>query len=481
MVIIPAAVLLILAGASYFVFFRDISPLLTVSKAIDNLTAEISERTEASPLKALEMLSDTMEDGSLTISFDYIDTWDYDDVSGTVLFLSNKDEKDFAMSAAVSYYDLNIGFEAYLNNERIAFGSRLLDNNYYGFSYSTFRDDIRPFGWLIGIDEEIMDQIADIVDILSDALNGEESAADDAIVEQFDELFNDFLSGIEMTSDKSEIKSGGEDVKCTKVRLVITQEALLGLVNDVYELLENEETFRGLSGISGFSLQSDVFSGMYYEEFMSILRESIMEFERSFSGEIALTFYIGRGDRLLRAEIDADIIYDDDRTITNIVFDFGASAQDIWFLDISLTDDNGLSTYSVVWIFQELPDSFENTLIISSPPDQHSLITLTSSWPKDSGVFKLAFIDEDSYGDPIEVSGTFIAGGDTFRLNFDNLFPPDDYRSLTIEIVVEPGADIDHVEFINIDQWSETMEFRFGPQFDQFGINLFELLPRYLF
>ena len=477
MVVIPVAVLLLLAGVVFFVFFRDVSPLLTVNRALNNLYAEAAERVDATPLKALGMLSDTLKDGSVAIDFNYRDSWDGDEVSGTVLFLSKMEERDFALVADLSGYGQNIDFEARMDKERIAFRSKLFDDKFYGLTYGTFREDIRPFGELIRLDDEMMDSISDAVDALNEALNKDASVFD-TYPEQYSDLLNVFFNNCVMTSGKSRIESGGASVRCTKVSFTITEDALFSLANDLYQLLENDETIRDYFYFSDSPLPGGIPGGMAYDELMEAFNESIREFESSYSGEIILSFYVGRGDRMLRFEIDADISYDGDSVSIRTAFDFGTQSPDTWVLDISITGHNDDSSIKIVWYYLELAGCLENTLTVVL--DESDQITLTSFWLPDVGDFSLSYVNGDGNGDQVVVTGTFLAAGDGFRLIFKDLFTPNDERSLTFEIAAVSGAEINQIEFINLDLWGEVLTQRFGQLVVGLGADFFEFLFRNL-
>jgi len=474
MFIIPAAALVVLAAITVFLVLRNVSPMLTVSRALNNLYSEAAERIDSTPLKAAGIFQDVIADGSVSASFTYNGALLNEPASGNVKILSDTKERDFALFAELTILGQNIDFEAYLNRERLAARSTLFDDSFYGLTYSSFRDDIRPFGRLIRLSDETMDRMADSIDLLSEAFN-REAPEDDSGFEMYHALFTNFISNSEMTSRNVRIESGGRDVRCKKISITITEDALFGLLNDSYRLLENDETIR--SHFYYFDdpvLFGNSLGEIGYDSLLRSYREAISEFESSYSGDFTISFYIGRDDRLLRLEIDADIRYDDDILIMNSKSDFGGSALDLWTLDISTTENQGQSDVLIVWDYWEHSGFLENRVTITT--DGQDQFVLISSWSPDSGDFRLSFIDSDS--DSKELAGKFAAHSDGFILTFDNLFPLYSGQSFALTIIAEKGADIGNITFIGPDQWIAALTRRLGSMIAGYGGDILDYLFR---
>ena len=384
--LIPVLALLGLAAAALLYAFSGVSPLLTVSRALGGLRNEVTERTDATPLKALVMLPGILEDGAIAVDGNY----------GGVDF----------------------DFEAYISKERIAARSLLFDDNFYGFRYGSFRDDIRPFGRLIGLPEETMDKMADVIETLNEALN-RGGAAGEAGLREYSELLSDFLSKCEVTSAKTALESGAGE-RCTMVSIVVSEEAL------------EEALFDLLGGL-----------------------------EMSYSGDITLSFYIGRGDRMLRVEAGGDIIYDGTRMNVSAVFDFGGSVRDRWEFRASLS---GSRTHSleVTWDYGGQSGALETAVCVTL--DGGDPITLKTSWSPQRGDFTMYLDAGDEFA--LETSGVFTEKDGGFRLAFDELLPAGYELPLALAIQAGPCADTGEIEFINLDTWADTLAHRAGELID---------------
>jgi len=453
---VPIVAVVAVAVVAVILIFVSSSPMAIANKAITGMAEEATSRIDNTPLKAIGMMGDTLKDGRITVDFSYYDYWNEQEVSGSVKLSSNTEAKDYALGADLSIFGRPYDAEAYLNSERIAVGTRMLDNKYYGLKYSTFRDEIRSFGDLVGIDDQTMDEMSDAVDMIDKLMNGEKTSADDYVA--YTNLVTEFVKGIEMTSESAVIESGGTSVKCKKIGFVLTDEQIVKLFNDLYDLIESDDNLREqLESIFDNPAMSGVYNNMSYRDLLKGLRDFIREFERNFSGDITYSFFVGSRDRLLRWEMDANVKYDGEKMQVSAVFDFGASAQDRWTLTMTSTVSGKSETIKVVWDYKDRSDSIENTLVLTNPEDE--TITLKSVWSPGNGKYKLSYeyLYQDWYGDSREetgeITGIFTTDGANFRLGIDNPIPEDDDAALTIDIKGETGAQIKQIDYISIGLW----------------------------
>jgi hypothetical protein len=133
--------------------------------------------------------------------------------------------------------------------------------------------------------------------------------------------------------------SGGSSVSCTKLETVITKDMILTFLNDLYDVVEADEAIQAQFNI----YLNPLFGGIpmnpnpNFNQFLREFRTMIRDFERDYEGEITLTYFIGNRDRLLRMDIDADMELSGERGDLRATFDFGASADDRWVLDMTGT------------------------------------------------------------------------------------------------------------------------------------------------
>jgi len=443
----------------YFIFFYNAFPMITLGKAFANLGTEVEERFEATPLRALVMLAEILEDGTVTVIFDYENKlpglWWNTDANGRVQLSSNNETREFTLGADVSINGQSFDIEAHMNRERIAARSQLLSDNYYGFRYATFREDIRVFGNITGLSEYEMDMYANIVDQINDAMNPVIDDEDLFITTYGDyvDVLMKFMDSIEVTTERTRLEKGEESVRCRLIRLKITRRALLDMLGEFYDVLENDESLRAQVDINNDPLQSGFFGGTgnTYDELLKQFKEAIRVLERSYTGDITLSFYISRADRLLHAEVYADVEYDGLGTQVKGAFSFGESVYDTWVFDVTVTGEKNNEDIKIEWDYEAQPDKLVNTVRFSS--DEIESLALISKWDPEKGDFTLAYISDEESN---EISGVFFINNKDFQLLFYNIYPDDSSERLFLEIVAKQDAYFEDIDFINIDSWGDA-------------------------
>jgi len=469
LIVIPVAALVLIAAAAFIFLYLRSTPMLTVSRALSNFEAEMSERIDATPLVALQLISDSISNSTITAGFDYQDYYLGRYRGESVLSFNTKD-RAYAMELDISIQGQVFDVELLVDKERIAAGSRFIDNNHYGIRYSTFRDDIRVFGNLVGLDRYTMDTLSDAVELFGDLVNMDDGAFNDIFgnySEAIEAILKDFLNSVELTSERDTVSSGGDDVRCTRIDMLINEDALLDLLYDYYELLEDDEFFSELIKYFDSDLTRDIYREMRnaHSDFLWEFRDVIREFERNFSGDIVLSFFVGSKDRLLRVELNADVTFDRNNSVISGFLDLGSSALDLWEMEMSVTERGSTETVSATWNYRERSGSIENILTFSA--GYMRPITMSSVWSPERGDFTLSY--DDGWGKQ-ELSGVFTVEGKGFYLSFDDLLVS--YYTggrLTLEFWFDPGSQIRQVDFINIDRWDFAILERFVSAFDSVG------------
>jgi hypothetical protein len=407
------------------------------------------------------MLADIFEEaGTMTVSFKYSDFWT-GETTGNIMISSDSKAQEAAFTGDLYVVGEAIDFELYINTERMAFGSRRLDNNYYGFNYETFRNDFRAFGSDMGLDRYTINEISDIVDIIADIIK--ESMDMDALEDFFDDdelkFLMEFINACEVTSERTQIQSGNSEVSCTRIDYLIAKDALLILLNGFYDILQNNDAIRSQFSIFDNQMFSaGVFGYNPYDEMTREFRNMIREFERNYSGTITISFFIS-SNRLLCMEINADMMFDGERGIIAAKLDFGSSIEDRWVFDIEVSSEYDDNSVRVAWDYRKRSggDEIENSIFITTDSGyglDTEMIILSSVWSPTRGNFTLAYDDGWNSG---EITGNFTVSGRGFRFSFDNPFPSYNAAELTFEIAAEPGAQIKQIDYININRWSDTL------------------------
>jgi hypothetical protein len=298
----------------------------------------------------------------------------------------------------------------------------------------------------------MMDSIADVVDVIDKAMNSKGVGDND--FKAYMDLMAEFGKNLEPTSEKAEVEVGGDSVSCQKIVFVITDEQLVKLYSDLYDLLEDDDQLRNqVDDLFNNPLVETTNTNLSYNDMLKELKNLINQIEHNFTGDITYSLFIGNKDRLLNMEIDANTKVMGEKIRLRMTFDFGASAKDRWTVNVSVQEGGDRSSVKIIWDYKERANSVENSLNFTSSDDDQ--FTLKSEWSPERGNFTLSY--EDRWGDTDEITGVFTINGTGFRLSIDNPLPDYYDAVLNIELVGEAGANIKQISYINIDQWGETL------------------------
>jgi len=381
-----------------------------------------------------------------------------------VTLLSNLDDREFAIDADLNIYGDRIPFEAYINRDRIAMRSSRIDNNFYGVRFSTIRNDITSFGNLVGLSNSEMDEFCDMIEMLESyiTMGSSDSRGDEFDAGPYERLITKLISSVEIKTGKERIDSAGSSVRCTKMELTIPEDAIIKFVSDFYDIFADDEWIKDQFLMTDNSYAHDMFGTnmeSLYRDMLSSLRDVARLFERDYSGDINLTFFIGRGNRLMRIEGNWDIKSDNNRVRLTASLDLGSTINDRWTLNLGMSEGNNRGSVRIVWSYTEKSSTIENKLTIT--PSGGDPVTLTIVWSPSRGDFTLAY--EDRY-DELELTGYFKFDNRGFDLEIDDFYSLDNYDysyyysrpSLFVGISVNYSARIDQIQFINIDRWDQS-------------------------
>jgi len=478
--VITLTSILLIALAVFFIFFRHFGPLLSLGRALNNLSVEAEERFNSTPLVAITMLSEILKDGTIIADIDYTTAIFFDwltaDISARVKLSSNTDTRNFSLEAQVGAYGENIDIDAHMNRERLALRFQLLGDEFYGLRYNTFREDIRILGNLIRLNSDEMNRLADIVDKINEMVNAEE-VDDDTTSELFSQAFSKFFRNLKISSSRSNTLLAGERQRITIIMFTVTKETLIALLNDIYDILDNNESLKAQSGMLDNPLLHGITGDDFSTDYDQLLREfrsAIDELELYYSGDITATFHIGKDDKLLQVFINADIEYNGESSEFLVNFVFGNPTVN-WTFFISNTTANYTDVVTVVWSqyterssvqVDNLNISISNRNETGSDINSFNSIDLTSTWYQDTGDITLRYLgSEDFEFESTEITGNFTTGEKSFRLILDDIFPDNASDSLRVDISARPGSQFEEIDYVNIDRW---------------GISVFETIARLL-
>ncbi|MDR2599678.1 MAG: zinc-ribbon domain-containing protein [Oscillospiraceae bacterium] len=452
---IAAAIILVVGVTSTFWFLTQNSPLAKAAKAFANLGDELSTRVSGTPLEVVSQLSDSLTNGVVTVGFDYSDSWSSS--RGTMTLKTDSTRGEFAFDADLFIEGVQIEGELLINKESAALRVLQFNENFYGINYKTFREDFSSFANILGLDRYEIDEINSLVDTLSELMK---STTTDAILPNaYDKLTMDLLKEATVGTSKVDITSGGDNVSATKIEFLFTDKMIIEFLNDVLDAYSNDESARdAYNSMSGFLYSQIWYDYPSFDETVREMRNSLREIEREFFGEITVDIYTGKNDRLLRVEVVADLEIFRESAVVSATLDFGASAKDLWILEMSSKSEWEESTFLLKWSLDESADGAGSTKLT---------LTMEDNWWSDSyevslnwtnrGDFTLS-VEEDYFGDTL-LSGTYIKQGDRFSLTLDNLLANSYYDdNLTFNILTEPlSGRIQNVNFVNIKDWDEAL------------------------
>jgi hypothetical protein len=460
-VLVPAvvAVLVIAVGVTVIAATagRTLSPAFALSRAFTNFGEEATLRLDNTPFTVFGILSSAFEQQStLTVDFDYNSGFGiFGDARGSIDLASDFTTNDLALTADITLMGLGFDLAAYINSERAAVRSRMIGNDFYGFSYDTFRQDIQTFGPLIGLDGPTMNLWADYVDIFADMMRNplvttNPFLTDDSATGTFGEIFSiaDVFRELDVTTERVDI----DNINAYRVEVLLTHELIMDFLQELYDYYAD---FDDADISESFEAWFDI--GYSFDEVLVELREGIAFLQEYITYiHMNLTFYVERdNDRLFRMEFNlpievVDEFGNEDHGQLDITVDLGRSVHDQWRIILDITDDNETDTFTITWDYRAQGQRFENTFAISFDGEDAAV---TSVWSQDTGRFTLAIYENRRQ--LVELGGilNITHGGDGFNLSFDP-FPLDGANeTLTIGIAIAPYANIGSIDFINLDQW----------------------------
>jgi len=461
--IVAACFFVAVLGVGGFFGFRLLaSPSLAVSRAMNNASGEVSQRLATTPLQAFELLVGSLENGTINVGFDYANVWnnwwtgetEVENYSGHFSLTSNARTNDMALRGSLQIYDIpNISFSAYINPERVAVGSPNLSDDYFGFRFDSFRRDFTSFARALGLRDNEVDMVSDIVEEIGASLARGDNVGDE--LEPYIEAFTRFLLDAESGSERGqEIRVGFETVTTRRVDYVITMPNFTGLLHEWISILENDETIRPM-------FETPMYTAMMgydvLDEMIRELRRGVREIEDSLRGHVTLSFYIGRSNRLVQIALRSSLTLDGESISFRVAMNFGNYATDRWTMTGSVTNAWGTESFSAHWDIERVGPNHVNTWQIEY--DDGDIYSVISNWNPASGDFTFSFEEETRWGNWDEeiFSGNFTVSGETFRLEIDHVDDwSDSVLNLRIYTTTDTNAGSD-VRFINIDRWYEEL------------------------
>jgi len=458
--IIPVASVLaiLLVGVAVFAFIGnpfaandDRHPL---AAAFGSFTDEALERLASSPFQALVILADAVNEGAATfdVTFDYRSgsMWN-PDVNGSVTLASDFNTFNHALTGEVRVMGMPVDFRAFLNEERIAFGSNLIGSDNFGVTFSTLSRDLDAFGRTFGIDQWTMWELQSMADMLDTMLGGTAGLADfgdfSSLIAPLENIWDDFLNGLEQVTTQTTVNG----VSAERISYRITDRQIFDLLDEFLRALEVDNALDALfASPFGAELAWELglgsgFGGMNW--IIRELRDELRFLQRDVSGHVELAVYVSGAGRMMQASFEMVMDSWGDRIRLWMNLDLGTSVDDLWRLDMGYDDGWWSDSTSMTWDFRNTHRGYENTLRII---DSWDTITFESIWNPDTGNFTLGF-DDGWWSDSF--SGNFRLHGGGFTFSPERIEDNWSGDTFDFSVTVTPGASVPNVNFINIDRW----------------------------
>jgi hypothetical protein len=453
-IIVPivAAVALVATGLLiYFLVFLS-SPTATTFRALANIGNDLEERVEGTPLELFGLLIESLQSGTVTVDFDYSDSWSA--ARGSVTLHSDERRGEYAIEAGIHADGIHVDLDVYFNRDVAAARLRQIDNNYYGIVFDTFGDDFRSFANVLGLSRSETDEVVSVVEMIADILRSTDNA--DSLTSEYEKLLSDFIQNLDVTSVKVDVMSGGNSVSAEEIVFVITDSDIADLFEELFDILENDDNIRAM-----YESNAQLSMGIFYTSYDDAIRDmrrEVRSFTRSLSGEITAKFIVGSSNRLLRIEIDTDLSYDGESDRFDMSMDFGASAHDLWVLEINAGTGRDRTSMILEWEMSESSRGNETVLraTIDDRWSDNETSEIALSWT-DRGNFTLS--EKSDWSSGTLLSGIYTRNSDGFRLEIDDPFRDSFWgESLNLSITASSRSGrIEEVNFINIADWGESL------------------------
>lgn len=423
------------------------SPTEQVFMAVGNTFEAMNDN------EALKTLGDTFTGGSLEISADLEDLEEMigSEMEGRVSakIYTDLNKKEMAVEANAEIEDLDkLDLLFVLGEKDVAVSSHaLLGRDSYGINLKKAAKNFEKS--VFGIDGEYSLGIESIEEY-TEQIEGSEKLGKDV-----ETVLNDAMSALaksieanaQVEKDSDKLEFNGENVRTTKVEIVVDAPAMLAIAMDMMDWAEKSKDLpRVLEALepyyqSRYGMYEDTedvtLVDTFYEEleyFREELEDLAAEMEDA-EGAIEMTFHISKsGKYLVAAELVlVDGSQDDEMRIEIMA---GPSLKDL--RELSVVYDDGWSKYKVSYLVDEDKDTYIGKLKVRE--DNEAILSGKVEWEKDSGEFEIAMTDswDDEYG----AEGELYQKSGSTVLYLDSVTAESERLPLGIQLTLTPGDKV---------------------------------------
>jgi len=430
-----------------------VAMLTMTAQAMPNWLNELQERAENSPIEASLILLESLVSGVVEIEVSDVDWRGYEERIMFRLY-SNLKDADYALFLEILDRWSEIEIATFSNTERIAVHISELGDYILGIRYATFADDLHTFinslyerGYIRELPPAYeIDMIIYYANMWIDFLNSD--AAIDFNPLDFADLILLLVLRAQTDTGQVTITSGGEEVDVQRTTISVGAETVIDvMVSLIDRICVNPMREMGMDELA-----------LFFEEIRDELKA-----ERDYvQGHVAFATYTdatGRTRRVSLSIIDYDLFMDE--IVSSFFIDFGASATDVWVMEIVDNNSWSTSTAVVVWELMHTNElrihhfaSTETSTNRWREEPRSDIMELTITWNPATNVLTLTFKENGDWGTFEEtIEGIFTTTDYGFTLQL-----ADEYGGINLSAAV--GTPVPNPAFINLDTWADISFIR---------------------
>ena len=429
-----------------------VAMLTMTAQAMPNWLNELQERVENSPIEASLILLESLVRGVVEVEVNNVDWRGYQDRTMFRLY-SNFKNADYALFLEVLDRWTDVEIDVFSNTERLAMRISELGDYVLGVRYATFDDDLhtfinslyeRDYIHELPPDYEI-DMIIYYANMWIDFLNS------DAAIEfnplDFADLFLLLVLRAQTDTAQVTITSGGEEIEVQRTEISVGAETVIDvIVRLIDRIYINPMRELGMDELA-----------LFFEDIRDELKVE-RDYVQGYAAFATYTDEAGRTRRISLSAIEHDSFADE--MISSFSIDFGASATDVWVIEIVDNDSWSSNTNVVVWevlhtnelrVHQFTSTSTRTNFWRQEPWTEKFALTL--AWSPATNVLTLTFKEGGDLNAEETIEGTFTMTDSEFALLLE-----DEHGGINLSATA--GTPVPNPAFINLDAWADISFIR---------------------
>ena len=471
-VIVAAVVIGMNAGA----IMAKIAPKATAGSAMGKTVDAVSGLLEDSPYSLFGSMVGLSDGGSLGVDFNYSSSYG-EAASGTVTYSVDTENKMIGMGGEVNLdmygETLNLDADVFVDAESAALKSSLLDGNYYGITFASFREDLGKSFFAELASQEELDYVADSFEefydfwqkIMEFAEKGESGWA-----EPYVKILQDFTDSLDYESRTKKTEIGGSKLNCTMICTEIDVDMVEELCQELVAALGEDELMKDyavmLMTMDGYYTVQEA-ENQWRNELRS-LESEMREVLRQLDGTMDLCYYINSG-KMVKYEVAGKLEVDGETMEVSASCDFGKKpGKDSISISIAAGSEEELVGFDIVYSFKEKGSKFKDELALSvwgeyyGDKYDNGSVAIENAWDRESGDVDTVFYYDDEYSsENFALTWNLAKDGDVITVSLSDLQNVAGYAmdeiDLDIAFVISQNSGLKKPDYVNLDQWDESI------------------------